>query len=143
MFLSLRAGVVPYSPAIHMEAQYSNLDRRLFPENVPNVLEPRRVSAATECQPGGVVFKLGVKRIAQSYCRRPAELLKNIGLFYQNCPQDLTARTQISIGPPSKLCEKKRVSGTKSTNGRKNPVTKRVRMRHRRPVRLPCAEEKK
>jgi hypothetical protein len=33
-----------------MEAQYSNLDRRFFPENVPNVLAPLRVSADTDLE---------------------------------------------------------------------------------------------
>jgi hypothetical protein len=50
VFLSLRAEIVPYFPAIHMEAQYSNLDRRFFPENVPNVLAPLRVSADTDLE---------------------------------------------------------------------------------------------
>ncbi|EFX67634.1 hypothetical protein DAPPUDRAFT_115279 [Daphnia pulex] len=39
------------------------------------------------------VFKPGVKRIAQSYCRRRASLIKEMGQFYQNCLAEITDPT--------------------------------------------------
>ncbi|EFX63181.1 hypothetical protein DAPPUDRAFT_119450 [Daphnia pulex] len=39
------------------------------------------------------VFKPGVKRIAQSYCRRRASLVKEMGQFYQNCLVEITDPT--------------------------------------------------
>ncbi|EFX62005.1 hypothetical protein DAPPUDRAFT_120647, partial [Daphnia pulex] len=39
------------------------------------------------------VFKPGVKRIAQSYCRRRASLVKEMGQFYQNCLAEITDPT--------------------------------------------------
>jgi hypothetical protein len=137
---------VPFSPCrsrpVLPSHPYGSSIQQSSPKTLSGKRSKRFCTTPCLCRYGMPTWWSGVKRIAQSYCMR------------LNCWKKLVFSTKIACktSRPGLRSQFTRLTSfarrstwvaTKSTNGRKNPVTKRVRMRHGRPVRLPCVEGKR